>query len=148
MSVLFDTSVLVPALVVAHPQHSIAFPWLKMVHDGKLAAAVTSHALAETFAVLTTLPHRPRISPEAALEVIRSSVIASFRVLALTSRDYDVTLRQLARASLSGGIVYDGLAARAATKTKTKRVLTFNDRDFRRLAKVFPIEVTVPTATR
>lgn len=62
--VLFDTSVLVAALVKPHPAHTRAFPWLKKAKSGELTMIVSSHTLAEIYAVLTTLPVSPRITPD------------------------------------------------------------------------------------
>jgi predicted nucleic acid-binding protein len=141
---LFDTSVLVAALVEAHPHHAVAFPWLRRAHSGAVQGLVCAHGLAETFAVLTTLPHLPRIPPEAARQVIRESVEAKLRVVPLGAADYSQVLRRLAGAGLSAGIVYDALAARAAEKRGAERIVTLNRRDFDRVAPLFGVGVTAP----
>jgi predicted nucleic acid-binding protein len=102
---LFDSSVLVAGLVESHPMHAAAFARLERVHAGKLRGLVAAHGLAETFAVLTTLPHRPRITPAAARDVLRVSVLSRFRIVSLAARDYQAVIDAVAGAGLSGGIL-------------------------------------------
>ena len=143
MSVLFDTSVLIAGLVEAHPDHRVAFPWIRRVHAGQVRGAVAAHSLAEAYAVLTALPHQPRITPAAGLRLIEASV-RRFRVVPLGARDYLMVVRALAEAGLPGGIVYDALVARAADKSRAESILTLNRRDFERLKAVFDVRVTTP----
>ena len=56
MKTLFDTSVLVAAVVEPHPMHVRALPWLQRAKAGEIDFFVASHTLAELYAVLTTLP--------------------------------------------------------------------------------------------
>ncbi|HEV2064753.1 MAG TPA: PIN domain-containing protein, partial [Thermoanaerobaculia bacterium] len=74
MKVLFDTSVLVAAMVEPHPVHERALSWLKRARVGDFEFLVASHTLAELYAVLTTLPVRPRISPEIASRLVQQNV--------------------------------------------------------------------------
>lgn len=55
MRVLLDTSVLVAAMVEAHPAHERALPWLQRVEAGIDSGVVAAHSVAELYAVLTTL---------------------------------------------------------------------------------------------
>jgi len=143
VSVLFDASALVAGLIEAHPHHGAAFPWIRRVQARQIQGAVAAHSLAETFAVLTTLPHQPRITPAAALRLIRVS-LRRFRVVPLGARDYMTVVRRLADAGLGGGIIYDALAARAAAKIRAERILTLNRRDFERLEAIFGVRVASP----
>jgi predicted nucleic acid-binding protein len=59
VSTLFDTSVLVAAMVEAHPNHTAALPWLQRAKPGLVTGLVAAHSLAELYAVLTTLPIQP-----------------------------------------------------------------------------------------
>ena len=70
MKVFFDTSVLVAALVKLHPMHSQAINWLKRAKSHDLDMIISSHTLAELYAVLTTLPVSPKITPEMAWRLI------------------------------------------------------------------------------
>jgi predicted nucleic acid-binding protein len=116
MKILFDTSVLVAAIVEPHPMHSRALPWLQRAKAGEFDFVVASHTLAELYAVLTTLPVKPRMLPATAWRLIHENVV-----------------KHMADLGLSGGIVYDALIARAAQKSGVERLLTFNADDFTRL---------------
>jgi predicted nucleic acid-binding protein len=131
--VLFDTSVLVAALVESHPSHRPAFAWIRRAKAREFTFLVASHTLAELYAVLSTLPVRPRIPPATAWRLVNENVEATADVIALSAADYSRTLRDLAERGLSGGVIYDALVARAADKAKADRLLTLNPADFLRV---------------
>lgn len=133
MRVFFDTSVLVAAIIEGHPQHVRAFPWLDKARKGRLTFLVAAHSLAELYAVLSSYPTAPRIAPGVAARLVQENVQASARVIALSARDYALVIRGLAELSLAGGVVYDGLLARAAQKARAQRLLTLNPEDFLRV---------------
>lgn len=133
MKILLDTSVLVAALVEPHPQHSRALPWLKKAKAEAFELVVSSHTIAELYAVLTTLPVSPRITPGLAWRLIHESVEPSASVVSLTSTDYLTTIKRMSDIGLSGGAVYDALIVKAAQKSEAERILTFNVRDFKRI---------------
>ena len=68
-------SILVAAMVEAHPAHEACFVWLKRVSGGIDKGFVASHSLAELYAVLTTLPVYPPISPRVANQLIQHNII-------------------------------------------------------------------------
>ncbi len=133
MKVLFDTSVLVAAIVEAHPRHSGAAPWLRRAKAGEIEFLASSHSLAELYSVLSTLPARPRLSPTDAWRLVQENVVASAHLIALSPSDYSKTLQRVAERGLSGGVIYDALIARAAEKAGADRLLTLNTADFRRV---------------
>lgn len=133
MRVLFDTSVLVPALVQALPQHPRAAPWLERAKAGEIEFLVANHSLAELYSVLSTLPMRPRLSPAQAWTLIRENVEAAAQLIALSPADYLVTTQRVSELGLAGGVVYDALIARAAEIAGADRLLTFNEKDFLRV---------------
>ena len=133
MKVLFDTSVLVAAIVQPHPMHSRALPWLKRAKAGDGEYVVASHTLAELYAVLTTLPVVPRISPGLAWRLIREDVERTVMVVALSAADYRITIRRVVELGLTGGVLYDALLVRVAQKARVQRLLTFNLEDFKRV---------------
>lgn len=143
MSVVFDTSVLVAGLVEAHPAHQAAFPWIRRVQAGQLRGLMAAHSLAETYSVLTALPHQPRIAADAVLRLIRRS-LSRFKRVPLGAADYSATVRTVAEGRLVGGIVYDALVARAAAKSGAEAILTLNRRDFDRLGSLFGVKVRTP----
>lgn len=135
MKTLFDTSVLIAAMVETHKMHSKALPWLKNAKAKKFECVVASHTLAELYAVLTTLPVVPRIQPGTALRLIHENVEAAAHGISLTASEYRSTIRRLSEKGLAGGIVYDGLIAAAAVKANVKRIVTLNVKHFK---KVWP----------
>jgi len=133
MKTLFDTSVLVAAVVGPHPMHSRALPWLQSARSGEFSFFVASHTLAELYAILTTLPVKPRISPSTAWRLVQENVETSAKIVSLSSSDYGYTVKRMADFGLSGGTIYDALIARAAQKSGIERLLTFNANDFIRV---------------
>lgn len=131
MKILFDTSVLVAAIVEPHPMHARALPWLKRAKTEEFDFLVASHTLAELYAVLTTLPIRPRILPGTAWRLVHENVEVTAKVVSLSRSDYSATIKFIADLGLSGGIIYDALIAKAAKKAGVERLLTFNPDDFK-----------------
>ena len=140
MKTLFDSSVLVAALVAPHPMHAIALPWLQRAPAGEFEWFVSTTTLAETYAVFTATPFKPRISPATARTLIDHNIRPSAIVVALDEADYIETLDRIANFGLVGGIVYDALIARAAAKVGVARLFTFNVKDF---VRVWPEGVSV-----
>ena len=129
---MFDTSVLVAGMVEPHPMHERALPWLKRARSGDLEFFVASHTLAELYAVLTTLPVSPRISPGAAWRLIREDVITAAKIISISPSDYGAVIRRVADLGMSGGIIYDAIITKAAQKAQVDRILTLNPDDFTR----------------
>jgi len=143
MSALLDTSVLVAALVAELPEHEEAAAVFREALSGEPSLHVSTHALAELYAVLTTLPLSPRISPGQAAELIRRNVLAKTRVISLGANDYEAVIDRMTRLGLSGGAIYDALHVHAAEKAQVNRLYTFNGRDFRRMPPSAPTELVV-----
>ena len=133
MKTLFDTSIIIAALVESHPMHEIAFPWLKQAKAKAFELIIASHTLAELYAVLSTLPIKPRISPAVAWRLIHENIEAVSKIISLTSSEYSATIKRLSESGLIGGIVYDALIAKVAQKAGVKRLLTFNSDHFKRV---------------
>lgn len=130
--VLFDTSVLIPALWASHPNHKSCLSWLSKAYQGHFQWAVPSHCLAEVYAGLTAIPSSPRITPSIAAQAI-DDLIKSGEIVELTRKDYQIAIERCVIANLNSGIVYDALIAIAAEKYKADCLLTFNKGDFNRL---------------
>jgi len=144
MRIVFDTSVLVAALVQPHPMHHRAFPWLKQAKAHEIDMIISSHTLAELYAVLTTLPVSPRISPDIAWRLIDENIVKVASIVSLKSSDYITVIKELRDAGLSGGIVYDILIVQSALKSNADNLLTFNVSDFERLSRHRDIKVLSP----
>jgi predicted nucleic acid-binding protein len=95
MKILFDTSVLVAALVQPHPLHDRALSWLKKAKAEEFDLIVSSHTIAELYAVLSTLPVSPRITPGLAWRLIHESVEPVASVISLSSSDYFATIKRV-----------------------------------------------------
>jgi predicted nucleic acid-binding protein len=132
VKVLLDTSVLVAAMVEAHPAHAVALPWLQRAKDGICTGLVAAHSLAELYAILTTLPVRPPIQPTAAQQLIKHNVLDILEVVSLSDEDYVAVIDHLAALGIIGGATYDALILYAALKANADQVVTLNDKDFRR----------------
>jgi len=133
MKVFFDTSVLIAAIVEPHPMHTHALPWLGRAKGEEFQFLVASHTLAELYAVLTTLPVKPKIQPGIAWRLIHENVGRFAKIITLSQSDYRDTIRCVADLGLSGGIIYDALIAKAAEKSEADRLLTFKADDFKRI---------------
>ena len=133
MKTLFDTSVLVAAIVEPHPMHRRALPWLQRAKMGEFAFFLASHTLAELYAVLTTLPLKPKISPSTVWRLVHDNVETAARLISLSPSEYKTTVKQMSELGLTGGIIYDALIVKAAKKSKVERLLTFNFDDFMRV---------------
>ena len=88
MRVFFDTSVLVAAMVTAHPAHSRCLPWLQRVKSGIDTGVIAAHSIAELYAILTRLPLQPRIGPTVARQLIEQNVLSVCEVVALLEPEY------------------------------------------------------------
>ena len=133
MKTLFDTSVLVAALVEQHPKHERAIPWLSKAKADKFEFIVASHSLAELYAVLTTLPLKPRISTSIAWRLISENIESKAKVVSLSPTEYSSIIKKLSDKGLSGGIVYDALIVGVAQKSKVERIITLNRKHFRKV---------------
>jgi toxin FitB len=101
-----DTSVAVPLLVQTHEAHAAVVRWW----DGR-DVALSGHALAETYSVLTRLPGDLRLAPADAAKLIAERFVKPLVLHA------DVAARlpdRLSRLGIAGGAVYDALVALAA----------------------------------
>jgi predicted nucleic acid-binding protein len=144
MTIFFDTSTLVAAMVATHPAYDAAFPWLQRIQRPDDVGFVATHSLAELYAILTRLPVFPRISPTLAHQLIQQNVLDNCTIVALTQEDYQAVLRHLAENGLIGGITYDALLLYAAIKSRADQVVTLNAKDFRRIYPALKDQIISP----
>lgn len=101
-----DTSVAVPLLVSTHDAHAEV---VRVVKRRRLT--LPSHALAETYSVLTRLPGDARVAPTDAVRLLD----ASFGEIITPKPKSMARLHVLcAELAIAGGAVYDALVALAA----------------------------------
>jgi predicted nucleic acid-binding protein len=134
VKLLLDTSVLVAAIVEAHPLHTAALPWLQRVRAGTDSGLVAAHSVAELYAVLTTLPLQPRIAPAIARELIEHDVLDTLEVVPLSADDYVSVIERLVELEIVGGATYDALILQASVNAGAELIVTLNEADFRRVA--------------
>ncbi|MFZ5911272.1 MAG: PIN domain-containing protein [Chloroflexota bacterium] len=144
MKILLDTSVLVAAMVEAHPAHGRGKTWFNRVTSGTDKGLVAAHSIAELYSILTTLPVHPSISALDAQQLIRQNVSEKLEIVSLSSEDYLQTVDQLAGIGIVGGATYDALILRAAETAKVDLVVTLNEKDFRRVNPNLAGKVVAP----
>ena len=143
MRSLFDSSVLITAVVDQLASHESAFDALRRHGIGDHWGCCSTHALAECYATLTALPLASRVLPEQARVLVEESIAGNLEVIELTREDYGHVLRQVARLGIASGTIYDALHARCAQKAEVDQILTYNLTDFERL-QLEGIRVTAP----
>jgi toxin FitB len=106
VTVAVDTSVAVPLLVRSHRDHASVVRWW-----GGQEVALSGHALAETYSVLTRLPGDARLAPDDADRLLSARFASPFVLSRPLARKLPDTLSRL---GIAGGAVYDALVALAA----------------------------------
>ena len=106
MTVAIDTSVAIPLLVRSHHDHAAVVRWW-----ARQEIALSGHALAETYSVLTRLPGDARLAPADAARLMNARFSAPLVLSRSLTRRLPDTLSRL---GLAGGAVYDALVALAA----------------------------------
>lgn len=99
---------------------------------GEIGFVICAHSLAEIYSTLSGLPTKPKISPAQAWRLIQENV-GSAQVVELSASDYSLVVQRTSDLGLSGGVIYDALIARAAEKANVDHLLTFNEKDYRRV---------------
>jgi toxin FitB len=103
-----DTSVAVPLLVQTHRAHDAVVRWWA----GR-EIALSGHAVAETYSVLTRLPGSVRVAPADAARLLRTRFVAPLHLKPKTTERLPDILGEL---GIAGGAVYDALVALAAAE--------------------------------
>jgi toxin FitB len=111
-AIALDTSVAIPLLVATHRAHAAVTRWW----SGQVVA-LSGHAVAETYSVLTRLPGDLRLAPADAARLLAERFVAP---LVLGSDMAGRLPEILARLGIAGGAVYDALVALAAREHGAK----------------------------
>lgn len=133
MKALFDTSVLVAALLQSHTRHSPAAAWLRSVKQGKTDLVVSAHSLAELYSSLTGMPLRPQPKTGNVWTLIEADVVRNATIRTLSAKEYQKVVKRLAHEGLRGGVIYDAVIARIAELIQVDVLLTLNTSDFERV---------------
>lgn len=99
-----DTSVAIPLLVRTHPDHGSVAQWAQ-----HRSLALSGHAHAETYSVLTRLPAGICVAPADALQLLNENFVSFPTAPPMTE-----VLAELANCNVAGSATYDGLVALAA----------------------------------
>ncbi len=101
-----DASVAIPLLVATHRAHAAVSRWWS-----RQEVALSGHAVAETYSVLTRLPGDLRLAPADAARLLAERFVEP---LLLGSEVAGRLPEILSRLGIAGGAVYDALVALAA----------------------------------
>ncbi len=134
MKVLFDTNILVASTIEAHPNHAISLPWIQQVRNKSIHGYISTHSIAELYAVMTRLPLAQPLNSQQVYELIVNN-LESFHLVDLESNDYLEIIRNVARLNITGGGIYDAIIAQAALKANVDVLLTMNSKHFTRLGE-------------
>src|SRR5207253_695886 len=102
------------AMVEEAAHHSAALDALAEPEDG----FTSTHALAETFATLTSGRLDIQLSPNDALRVIEANISERLKVTELSQADYQLAMQSSQGAGARGGAIYDMLHLQAARRGK------------------------------
>jgi toxin FitB len=103
-----DTSVAIPLLVQTHSAHDAVVRWWD-----RREIALSGHAVAETYSVLTRLPGDLRVAPADAARLLRARFVPAFQLKPTTAARLPEILGEL---GIAGGAVYDALVGLAAVE--------------------------------
>ena len=130
---VYDSSVLVAALLPAHPDYRRCRPPLDRARAEAGVHRCTTHALAETFRVLAALPIKPPLTKQAARMLVTQTLAPHLDPLPLRATDYVAALDLVCESTLGAGAIYDALHLVAARRARAERLVTLNLRHFRTL---------------
>jgi predicted nucleic acid-binding protein len=128
-----DTSCLVAAVCSWHENHAATAQELARRARLREEMVMAAPALVEAYAVLTRLPPPYRLRPQDALAVMTGSW-RKVEVVAMAGPEAWPFLEALPGAGIAGGSSYDALIAACARKAGAGVILTWNVRDFERVA--------------
>lgn len=142
MKVAFDTSVIVAALLESHPNFATASPWIGALDAGDIEGVWTTHAYAETWAVLTRLPIAERVTGQDASRAL-DSLAAVQQPTALDFGTYQQAAQRASEAGGRSGIIFDAVHLVAAEVAGSEVFLTYNVADFERLHPQLRVEAPI-----
>jgi predicted nucleic acid-binding protein len=142
MKYLFDTSVLVAAMMSGHSSYNVCLPLLQRAQTRQIVGFISTHTLAELYSVLTRIP-QTKITPDLAQELIRDN-LQTFEFVSLGAEDYTAAIDLMVRNRIPGGGIFDALIAQAALKADVDVILTLNAKHFIRLGTAIAQKVQEP----
>ena len=138
---LCDTSVLVATVCSWHEHHVRSIAEIERRERAAEELVLSSHSLAEAYAVLTRLPAPHRLRSADAIALLESNWRETPAVH-LTAYEIWRALRKAQRRGVIGGQTYDILIAASALKAGATTIITWNERHFASSAR--EIDIVVP----
>jgi predicted nucleic acid-binding protein len=138
-----DTSCVVALRCGWHARHADTVRALEEQLDAGMELVLAAHTLVEAYSVLTRLPAPHRVSPEAALDLLRRNFHTGTQVLALTSQEVWSFLDGAPGSGVLGGRAYDALIVASLRKVHGTVLMTLNPRHFEQFADA-SFEVRTP----
>ena len=126
-----DTSVLVAAFYPDHEHHERSLDLILHYTTAEIGCA--AHRVAETYASLTAMPGKNRVSGDEAVLYLQ-----------LTDDEYFLVAEEAAALGLSSGAIYDAIIGQCAVKAGAKSIYTWNIKHFVRLGPVIANRVKTP----
>jgi len=139
---LFDTSVLMASSIREHPFFEWSSTWVKRALRDEVEGFMSTHSMAELFAILTAHP-KTRFPVAQATQAIEA-LLRSLQPIALEPADYLAALARATELKLSGGAIYGILHAQAFLKSGADSLVTLNAKHFLRLGEDIEARVEAP----
>ncbi len=139
--IFLDTSVLIPIVQVSHVHYRPSRDLWKLLVRKEVT--ISSHALAETYATLTSMRPGLRVSPVDAVSTIEM-FLTKLTPISLSPEEYLETIRAAARLGLSDGMIYDAVHLACARKANADRIYTWNLKHFRAIAPDLAARIMTP----
>jgi predicted nucleic acid-binding protein len=124
----FDSSVLVPVFFADHEHHIVSKTIFLDVGKEDFCAR---RSLGETYATLTGLALRPRITGPQGMRMI-DEIRERLTLVSLSDAEYLSALEAASSQAVVGSTAYDALIARCAVKAEAAILLTWNVKHFTR----------------
>lgn len=140
MKALLDTSVLIASLDPDEPAHQAC---ADLVAQG--GHRLYTHALAESFSILTGGRRQRRIDGDTACRLLDESILPFVELVQLSGKEVMTALRQGQKRGVRGGAVYDFLHLAAARKSGAATLLTLDRRNFEALARPGDPAIEMPS---
>ena len=142
-----DTSCLVPLLADEHTFHEITRTEWERLKRQDVKFVVACHALLEAFAVLTRMPPPFRRAPEEVERLLRENFGDDADIPPVAEDMVWSAMRDLVAQRVSSGAIYDAVIARSTLAAGAAVLLTWNPKDFLRVAPA-GLEITTPEEYR
>jgi predicted nucleic acid-binding protein len=127
-------------MIEEEEHHAAALKALAECEDG----FTSTHAVAETFATLTSGRLDIQLTPNRASQIVEANIIQRLQVLELALEDYKLAMKASQAAGARGGAIYDMLHLQAARRGGAGRILTVNVRHFQTFAPDLKGRISLP----